>query len=214
MCVDFTDLNKACPKDTYPLPSIDRLVDSKAGHEALSFLDAYSGYNQVLMNLADAKETAFMTSEGDFCYKVMPFGLKNAGATFQRLVDFIFRDLLGKTVEAYVDDIVVKSKSQADHPRDLAEVFGTLRRNEMWLNPEKCVFGVTEGKFLGFMISARGIEVNPERVKAVLDMTPPTRTHDVQRFVGRVNYLSLFCSRLADRSLPFFDILCKSKDFL
>ena len=131
MCVDFTDLNKACPKDTYPLPSIDRLVDSTADHEALNFLDAYSGYNQVLMNPADAKATVFMTSEGEFCYKVMPFGLKNAGATFQRLVDHIFRDLLGKTVEAYVDDIVVKSKCQADHPRDLAEVFSMLRRNDI-----------------------------------------------------------------------------------
>ena len=100
-------------------PSIDRLVNSMAGHGALSFLDAYYGYNQVLMNPANAKDTTFMTSEGEFCYKVMPFGLKNAGATFQRLVDHIFRDLLGRTVEAYVDDIVVKSRSQADHPRDI-----------------------------------------------------------------------------------------------
>ena len=113
-----------------------------------------------------------------------------------------------------MDDIVVKSRSQADHPRYLDEVFSTLRRNGMCLNPEKCVFGVTEGKFLGFMISARGIEVNPERVRAVLDMSPPARTHDVQRFVGRVNYLSRFCSRLADRSLPFFYILRRPKDFL
>ena len=213
MCVDFTDLNKACPKDSYPLPAIDQLVDSTAGHEALSFLDAYSGYNQVMMNPADSEHTAFITDKGTFCYRVMPFGLKNAGATFQRLVDLIFRNQIGTTVEAYVDDIVVKSKKQEDHVNDLQEVFETLRRYGMSLNPEKCVFGVTEGKFLGFQISSRGVEVNPDKVKAVLDMTPPRTTHEVQRFVGRVNYLGRFCAKLAEKNLPFFEILRKPKDF-
>ena len=143
----------------------------------------------------------------------MPFGLKNAGATFQRLVDLIFRGQIGSTVEAYVDDIVVKSRKQEDHPRDLREVFETLRKYGMSLNPEKCVFGVTEGKFLGFQISSRGIEVNPDKVKAVLDMDPPRTVNEVQRFVGRVNYLGRFCARLAERNLPFFEILRKPKGF-
>jgi hypothetical protein len=168
------------------------LVDSTAGHEALSFLDAYSGYNQVTMNPADSEHTTFITDKGTFCYRVMPFGLKNAGATFQRLVDLIFRGQIGSTVEAYVDDIVVKSRKQEDHPRDLREVFETLRKYGMSLNPEKCVFRVTEGKFLGFQISSRGIEVNPDKVKAVLDMDPPRTVNEVQRFVGRVNYLGRF----------------------
>jgi len=129
------------------------------------------------------------------------------------LVDLIFRDQIGKTVEAYVDDIVVKSRRQEDHARDLLEVFTYLRKYGMCLNPEKWVFGVTEGKFLGFMISARGIEVNPEKVKAAVDFSPPRNVNEVQRFLGKVNYLSRFCSKLAERNLPFFDILRNARDF-
>ena len=91
MCVDFTDLNKACPKDSYPFPRIDQLVDSIAGHQLLSFMDAFSGYNQIKMDEANQEKTSFITSQGLFCYKVMPFRLKNAGATYQRLVNYMFR---------------------------------------------------------------------------------------------------------------------------
>ena len=125
MCVDYTDLNKACPKDSYPLPTIDRLVDGAAGHHILSFLDAYSGYNQIQMHPADRKKTAFMTDSGNFYYEVMPFGLKNAGATYQRLMDHVFHDMIGRNVEVYVDDIVVKSDSCKQHIADLKEVFRT-----------------------------------------------------------------------------------------
>ena len=109
MCVDFTDLNKACPKDSYPLPRIDQLVDSTAGHRLLSFMDAFSGYNQIRMDEVDQEKTSFVTSQGLFCYKVMPFGLKNAGATYQRLVNHMFRPQIGRNVEVYVDDMLVKS---------------------------------------------------------------------------------------------------------
>jgi len=109
MCVDYTDLNKACPRDAYPLPSIDRLVDGAVGHAILSFLDAYSGYNQIPMADEGKIKTAFITEEANLYYKVMPFGLKNIGATYQRLMDKVFQPLLGKTVEVYVDDIIVKS---------------------------------------------------------------------------------------------------------
>ena len=108
MCVDFTDLNKACPKDSYPLPRIDQLVDSTAGHQLLSFMDAFLGYNQIKMDEADQEKTSFITSQGLFCYKVMPFGLKNAGATYQRLVNHMFRPQIGRNVEVYVDDMLVK----------------------------------------------------------------------------------------------------------
>ena len=178
MCVDFKDLNKACPRDCYPLPPIDELVDSTAGHEALSFLDAYSGYNQISMNPRDEPHTAFITSTGTFCYKVMPFGLKNAGATFQRLVDKVLRNLLGGTVSAYVDDIVVKSKRAEDHAEDLRQVFNALKSSGMSLNPEKCMFGVSEGKFLGFMISERGIDVNPAHITAIAEMRSPRSVKD------------------------------------
>ena len=128
MCVDFTDLNKACPKDSYPLPRIDQLVDSTAGHKLLSFMDAFSGYNQIRMDEADQEKTSFVTSKGLFCYKVMPFGLKNAGATYQRLVNHMFRPHFGWNVEVHVDDMLVKSQDEKIHLDDLQETFDTLRQ--------------------------------------------------------------------------------------
>ena len=127
MCVDFTNLNKACPKDSYPLPRIDQLVDSTAGHQLLSFMDAFSGYNQIRMDEADQEKTSFVTSQGLFCYEVMPFGLKNAGATYQRLVNHMFRRRIGRNVEVYVDDMLVKSLNEGRHLDDLQETFNTLR---------------------------------------------------------------------------------------
>ena len=153
MCVDFTDLNKACPKDSYPLPRIDELVDSTARHQLLSFMDAFSGYNQIRMCEDDQEKTSFVTSQGLFCYKVMPFGLKNAGATYQRLMNKMFARQIGRNVQVYVDDMLVKSRREEDHLADLKETFDTLRSFNMKLNPEKCAFGVTAGKFLGFMVS-------------------------------------------------------------
>ena len=119
MCVDFTDLNKACPKDSYPLPHIDQLVESTAGHKLLSFMDAFSGYNQIRMDEADQEKTSFVTSQGLFCYKVMLFELKNAGATYQRLVNQMFRPQIGRNVEVYVDDMLVKSQDEGRHLDDL-----------------------------------------------------------------------------------------------
>nr|KYP57235.1 Transposon Ty3-G Gag-Pol polyprotein [Cajanus cajan] len=166
ICVDYTDLNKTCPKDSYPLPSIDRLVDRASGHALLSFLDAYSGYNQIMM-------TSFITDHANYCYRVMPFGLKNAGATYQRLMDKVFHHQIGRNMEVYVDDMVVKTISATDHATDLAEVFAQIRRHNMRLNPEKCVFGVQGGKFLGLMITSKGIEANPEKCKAIFQMQSP-----------------------------------------
>uniref|UniRef100_A0A2N9HJY0 RNA-directed DNA polymerase n=1 Tax=Fagus sylvatica TaxID=28930 RepID=A0A2N9HJY0_FAGSY len=210
MCVDFTDLNKACPKDSYPLPKIDQLVDSTAGHKLLSFMDAFSGYNQIQMAEEDQEKTAFITSRGLFCYKVMPFGLKNAGATYQRLVNKMFHDQIGRNVEVYVDDMLVKSKKDDDHLADLKETFQALRRYNMKLNPAKCVFGVSSGKFLGFMVSQRGIEANPDKIKAILEMTPPKTVKEVQSLTGKAAALNRFVSRSTDKCLPFFKILRKA----
>ena len=164
MCVDFTDLNRTRPKDNYSLPRIDTLVDSTARHELLSFMEAFSGYNHIKMNEEDQEKTSFVTSQGLFCYKVMPFGLKNAGVTYQRLMNKMFVHQIGRNVQVYVDDMLVKSLRENDHLNDLQETFDTLRSYNMKLNPSKCVFGVTVGKFLSFMVSQRGIEVNPEKV--------------------------------------------------
>ena len=135
MCVDFTDLNKACPKGSYLLPRIDQLVDSIVGHQLLSFMDAFSGYNQIKMDEADQEKTSFITSQGLFCYKVMPFGLKNVGETYQRLINHMFRPQIGQNVEVYVDDMLVKSLDEKKHLDNLHETFDTLRRYNMKLNP-------------------------------------------------------------------------------
>uniref|UniRef100_A0A2N9FJ88 Uncharacterized protein n=1 Tax=Fagus sylvatica TaxID=28930 RepID=A0A2N9FJ88_FAGSY len=210
MCVDFTDLNKACPKDSFPLPRIDQLVDSTAGHKLLTFMDAFSGYNQIVMDEGDQEKTSFITSRGLFCYKVMPFGLKNAGATYQRLMNRMFHDQIGRNVEVYVDDMLVKSKEEDGHLDDLRETFQTLRKYQMKLNPSKCAFGVYSGKFLGFMVSQRGIEANPDKIKAILEMQPPKNIKEVQRLTGRIAALNRFMSRSTDKCLPFFKTLKKA----
>ena len=170
MCVDFTDLNKACPKDCYRLPRIDQLVDSTAGHKLLSFMYTFSGYNQIRMNEVDQEKSSFVTSQGLFCYEVMPFRLKNTRATYQRPVNHMFRSQIGRNVEVYVDDMLVKNLDEGKHLDDLQETFNTLRRYNIKLNPSKCAFRVASGKFLGFMVSHRRIEANPEKIKAILDM--------------------------------------------
>lgn len=153
MCIDFTDLNNACPKDSFPLPRIDQLVDSTAGHKLLTFMDAFSGYNQIKMAEEDQEKTAFITSQRLYCYRVMPFGLKNAGAIYQRLVNQMFSKQIGRNVEVYVDDMLVKSKEEESHLDDLREMFNTFRQYDMKLNSSKCAFGVSSGKFLRFMVS-------------------------------------------------------------
>ena len=139
----------------------------------LSFMDAFSGYNKIKMDETDQEKTSFITSQGLFCYKVMPFGLKNAGATYQRLVNHMFCPQIGWNVEVYVDDMLVKSLNKEKHLDDLQETFNTLRRHQMKLNPSKCAFRVSSGKFLGFMVSQRGIEANPDKIQVILDMEPP-----------------------------------------
>ncbi|XP_024046702.1 uncharacterized protein LOC112101040 [Citrus clementina] len=211
MCVDFTDLNKACPKDSFPLPKIDQLVDSTAGHGLLSFMDAFSGYNQIPMYEPDEESTAFITNQGLFCYRVMPFGLKNAGATYQRLVNKVFKPLIGKTMEVYVDDMITKSKIPKEHVGHLEETFELLRKYKMKLNPEKCAFGVESGKFLGFMVSHRGIEANPEKIQAIVQMTSPRNLKEMQSLTGRLAALSRFISKATDKCQPFFQVIRRGK---
>ncbi|XP_057538103.1 uncharacterized protein LOC130815609 [Amaranthus tricolor] len=182
MCVDFTDLNKACPKDDYPLLKIDRLVDSTAGHALLSFMDANAGYHQIRLAPEDQTHTAFITSMGVYCYKVMPFGLKNAGATYQRM-----------------------------HAADLRETFNTLRKHQMKLNPDKCVFGVTGGKCLGFLVDERGIEANPDKIQAIQNMRSPTSVKEVQKLTGCIAALGRFLSKSADKCSPFFKTMKQQK---
>ncbi|KAL2241737.1 UNVERIFIED_CONTAM: Retrovirus-related Pol polyprotein from transposon opus [Sesamum indicum] len=184
MCTDFTDLNKACPKDPYPLPRIDVLVDSTAGYKIFSMMDAYQGYHQIYMATEDRIKTSFVTDRGIFCYNVMPFGLKNAGATYQRLVNKMFAQQIGKTMEVYVDDMLVKSHKPDEHLEHLKIAFAIMREHGMKLNPSKCTFGVAGGKFLGYMVSERGIEANPEKIEAILNLKSPTSIKEVQKLTA------------------------------
>ena len=207
MCVDFTDLNNTCLKDSFPLPRIDQLVNSTAGHKLLTFMDAFSRYNHIQMAEEDQEKTTFITSQGLYCYRVMPFGLKNAGATYQRLVNQMFSKQIGRNVEVYVDDMLVKSKEEEDHLDDLRETFNTLKQYNMKLNPSICAFGVSLGKFLGFMVSQRGIEANLEKVRAILEMSSLKTVKEVQSLTGRVAALNRFVSKATDKCLPFFKTL-------
>jgi hypothetical protein len=213
MCIDYTVLNKACPKDPYPLPRIDQIVNSTSGYDLLSFLDAYSGFHQIQMSREYRKHTAFVTVDGLYCYVVMPYGLKNALPTFVREMSKTFGDLIRDKVEVYVDDIVVKTKRGSTLAEDLTLVFDKLRATRTKLNPDKCVFGVSAGKLLGFLVSHRGINANPKKIKAIEEMRPPARIKDVQKLTGSLAALSRFISRLAERALPFFKLLRKSGPF-
>ena len=213
MCVDYTGLNKACPKVPFPLPRIDQIVDSTAGCETLSFLDAYSGYHQIRMKESDQLATSFITPFGMYCYVTMPFGLRNAGATYQRCMTQVFGDNIGRTVEAYVDDIVVKTRKAEGLIDDLRITFKCLREKGIKLNPEKCVFGVPRGMLLGFIVSERGIEANPEKVSAITSMGPIRDLKGVQRVMGCLAALSRFISRLGEKGLPLYRLLRKSERF-
>nr|GEX61896.1 reverse transcriptase domain-containing protein [Tanacetum cinerariifolium] len=190
MCVDFTDLNKACPHDCYPLPEIDWKVESLCGYPFKCFLDTYKGYHQIQLAETDEEKTAFHTGHGVYCYTKMHFGLKNAGATYQRLMDKVFESQIGRNIEVYVDDLVVKSHTKAEMVRDIEEMFQTLRKINMKLNLKKCSFGLAEGVFLGYVITLEGIKPCPEKTTAVLQLPSPKTIKEVQSLNGKLASLN------------------------
>ena len=204
VCLDYTNLNETCLKDSFPLPRIDQIVNASVGHGMLSFLDAFSSYHQIPMHPPNAKKTVFITPYELYCYNVMPFSLKNIGTTYQRLVTKIFRPLIGKTMEVYINDMLVKSKERPDHTKHLQETFELLLTYSMKLNPLKCALGVSSGKFLGFMVTQRGIEANPIQLRAIMESHTPTSRKGVQQLIGRLAALWQFISRFVDRLKPFF----------
>ena len=149
------------------MPQIDQLVDVIIGHPWMSFLDAFQGYHQIPLALDDQEKTTFVTLARNYHYKVMPFGLKNAGSTYQRMMTKMFKPLLGKNIEIYIYDMVVKSKLEFEHVSDLKNIFVILRKHKLHLNAFKCSFGVGSGKFLGYMVTHHGIEVNPDQIKTI-----------------------------------------------
>jgi hypothetical protein len=212
-CIDSTSLDKACPKDNFPLPRIDKIIDSTASCEVMSLLDCFSGYHQIYMKEEDKASTSFITPFGMYCFMRMPKGLKNAGSTFSHLTKKILKDQMGRNIFTYVNDIVVASKNKEDHLSDLIETFANMREARLRLNPEKCIFGVRRGKILGYLILHKGIEANPSKIQAIMDMEPPQSTKDIQRLIGRLAALNRFISRSTERSLPFLKTLRGAKDF-
>jgi hypothetical protein len=194
MCVDYTNLNKACKKDPFELPQIDQVVDSTIGYNILNFIDRYSGYHQIPLKVEDHIKTSFITPFGAFYYITMPFRLKSAGAPYQRGIQQCLYSQLGRNVETYVDDVVAKTREEEGLISDLAETFDNPRKFKMKLNPEKCAFGVPSGKLLGYMVSRQGIDRNPENVSAITKMKPSESLHDVQKLMGCIPALSRFIS--------------------
>ena len=209
MCIDFTDLNKVCLKDPLPIPQINQLVDATCGHPRMSFLDAFQEYHQIPLALPDQEKIAFKTPTSYYHYQVMPFCLKNAGSTYQRMVKRIFESQLGRNVEAYIDDMVIKSKQVEEHLADLREVFSVLWEHKLCLNASKCSFGVSSRKFLNYMITHQGIEVNLDQIKAINNLHPPRNPKEVQKLTRMVATLNRFISQSADRCHPFFQLLHK-----
>jgi hypothetical protein len=215
MCIDFTNLNKACPKDNFPLPRINTLVDQAARSEMLRFLDCFSGYHQIWMRKEDEEFTSFITPFGTYCFVRMTDELRNAGTIFVRMTSTVLKSQISKNFIAYVDDIVVKSKKRQDHIQDLQETFTNLRKENLKLNPKKCIFGVQKGKILGRIVSAKGIDPNPDKVQAILNMRVLENIKDVQKLTGRLAALNRFISKSAQRSLPIFQNFKGSKrDFV
>ncbi|KAA3464785.1 RNA-directed DNA polymerase (Reverse transcriptase), Ribonuclease H-like protein [Gossypium australe] len=216
MCVDYWDLNKASPKDNFPLPHIDTLVDNTACYSLFSFMDGFSGYNQIKIHPEDMEQTTFITLWGTFCYKVMPFGLKNAGATYQRAMVTLFHDMMHKKIEVYIDDMIAKSRTEKEHIQVLRKLFLRLRKFQLKLNPTKCTFGARSGKLLGFVVSERGVEVDPDKVRAVQELPSPCTQKEVEILLSEFDIVyvnqkvvkgSVIADFLASRALDDYEPL-------
>lgn len=209
VCIDFRNLNKATPMDGYPMPVADMLVDASAGHKVISFMDGNAGYNQIFMAEEDISKTAFRCPGhiGLFEWVVMTFGLKNAGATYQRAMNYIFHKLIGKTVEIYIDDVVVKSGDYDEHLADLKEALECTRKYSLKMNPNKCAFGVSAGEFLGFMVHEKGIEIGKKSIDAINKVVAPTNKTELQSLIGKINFIRRFISNLSDKIQPFSALL-------
>ena len=195
------------------MPWIDQLVDATVGHSRMSFLDAFQGYHQIPVAMGDQEKMAFVTPTGNYHYKVIPFRLKNVGSTYQRMMTKMFELQLGKNIEVYIDDMMVKSKVVSEHVGNLGNIFEIVRRHKLRLNASKCSFSMGLGKFLGYMVTHCGIEINPDQIKAINSLQPPRNPKEVQRLTGMTAALNRFISRSADRCRPFFQLLNKWKGF-
>ena len=213
VCIDFRDLNYATPKDEYPMRVAEMLVDTTTGFEYLSMFDGYSGYNQIFIAEEDVSKTAFRCPGALGCYEwlVMPFGLKNAGATYQRAMNSMFHDFIEKFMEVYIDDIVEKS-SEDDHLNHLRQSFERMRQYGLKMNPLKCVFGVYVGDFLGFVVHKKGIKINQNKTKAIVETKAPSTKKELQSLLGKIHFLRRFISNLSGKTQAFSPLLRQKKE--
>jgi hypothetical protein len=199
ICVDFRNLNRATPKDEYLMLVANLLVDSASGNKMISFLDSNAGYNQIFMAKEDVSKTAFRCPGfvGLFEWVIMTFDLKNAGATYQRAMNLIFHDLLGVMMEVYIDDVVVKSVGFKEHMTNLKLSLERMKKYGLRMNPLKCAFGLISGRFLGFIVHEHGIQIDPKKIESIGKIGEPVCKKDVQKLLGKINYLRRFISNLA-----------------
>ncbi|CAN6704108.1 unnamed protein product [Malus baccata var. baccata] len=208
-CFDYKNINSATPKDEYPMPMADLSIDAVAKHKVLSFMDENAGYNQIKMAQEDIHKTTFRCTGhvGAYEYLVMPFGLKNTGATYQRAMNAIFHDLIGHNMEVYIDDIVVKSKIEEQHLIDLRQALTRMRIHKLKMNPNKCAFGIRAGNLLGFLVHQRGVEVDKNKSRAIMESPSPTNKVQLQRLLGKINFLRRFIANLAGKIQPLTHLL-------
>eukprot|EP00253_Pinus_taeda_P031606 PITA_31606 len=213
ICIDFKNLNKASQKDNFPLPTMEQTLHSVLGSKLMSFLDGFSGYNQILVHPDDRLKTTFGTKWGTYAYKKMPFGLINAGATFQRAMDMEFKGLINKSVVVYLDDIIVFSNKRSNHLHNLKQIFECCRRYGISLNPKKSFFALNQGKLLGFIVSKDGIYIDSDRIKEISDIPFPHNKKSMQSFLGQINFVKRFVPDFSQIVLPLQTMIKKNSVF-
>lgn len=213
ICIDFRNLNKASLKDNFPLPTMEQILQSVAGSELMSFLDGFSGYNQVLVHPDDQLKTTFRTKWGTYVYQKMPFGLINAGATFQRAMDIAFKGLINRSVVIYLDDITMYSKKRYNHLHDLNQIFQRCKRYGISLNPKKSFFALDQGKLLGFIVFKDGIYIDPDRIKEISEIPFPHNKKSMQSFLGQINFVKRFVPDFSQIVLPLQKMIKKNSVF-
>ena len=214
MCVDYRQLNSRTKKNSLLLPRIDEIFDRLSGATIFSKLDLASGYHQVRLDENDSEKTAFRTRYGHFEFTVLPFGLCNAPATFQGLMNSVFYDMVDLNLVVYLDDILIFSKSLEEHCDILKKVFYRLKENQLFVKLSKCSFGLESVQFLGHIIGSKGISVDPEKISAITEWPAPRNTAEIQSFLGLAGYYRKFVPNFAGITAPLTDLLRKDREFI